>query len=151
LVGPHVLPHLLSGNHYRDSLLHDLPKLLEDVPLAVRARMWYMHDCAPAHFSRAVRDVLSNTCHGRWIGRGGPTAWPPPSPYLNPMDIYLWEHLKSLCMQLLLTTKRHFTVALWMAVKLSATIPASLNGCGAMRRHVEAYFKFHGGHLEHLL
>jgi hypothetical protein len=39
------------------------PLLLEDVPLAVRARMWYMHDGAPAHFSRAVRYVLSNTHH----------------------------------------------------------------------------------------
>jgi hypothetical protein len=59
LVGPHVLPHRLTGNHYRDFHLHDLPKLLEDVPLAVRARMWYMHDGAPAHFSRAMRDVLN--------------------------------------------------------------------------------------------
>jgi hypothetical protein len=45
--------------HYRDFLLHDPPKLLEDVPLAARARMWYMHDGAPAHFNRAVRDVLN--------------------------------------------------------------------------------------------
>jgi hypothetical protein len=57
LVRPHVLPHRFTGNHYGDFLLHDLPKLLEDVPLAVRARMGYMQDGAPAHFSRAVRDV----------------------------------------------------------------------------------------------
>jgi hypothetical protein len=86
-VGPHGLPLHLTGNHYRDFLLHDLPKLLEDVPLAVRARMWYMHDGAPAHFSRAVRDVLSNKCHDRWIGRGGPPAWPSLSPDLNPLKI----------------------------------------------------------------
>jgi hypothetical protein len=41
-----------------------------------------MHDGAPAHFSRAVRDVLNNTYHDPWIGRGGPTAWPPRSPDL---------------------------------------------------------------------
>jgi hypothetical protein len=29
LLGPYVLPHRLTGNHYRD-----LPKLLEGVPLA---------------------------------------------------------------------------------------------------------------------
>jgi hypothetical protein len=40
-------------------------------------RTLYMHDGAPAHFSRAVRDVLSNTYHDTWIGKGGPTAWPP--------------------------------------------------------------------------
>jgi hypothetical protein len=83
MVGPHVLTHRLAGNHYRDFLLHDLPELLEDVPLAVRARMWYMHDFAPAHFSRAVRYVVSNTYQDGWIGRGGPTAWPPCSPDLH--------------------------------------------------------------------
>jgi hypothetical protein len=55
LVGPHVLPHQPSGNHYWDFLLHDLAKLLEDVPLAVRVWMWYIDDGAPAHFSCAVR------------------------------------------------------------------------------------------------
>jgi hypothetical protein len=38
-----------------------------------------MQDFSPAHYSRAVRDVLSNTYCDRWIGRGGPTAWPPRS------------------------------------------------------------------------
>jgi hypothetical protein len=74
LVGSHVLPHRLTGNHYRDSLLYDLPKLLADVPLTVIARMCHMHDGAPAHFSRAMRDVLNNTSHDRRTGRGGPTA-----------------------------------------------------------------------------
>jgi hypothetical protein len=31
LLGPQVLSHRLRGNNYRDFLLHDLPKLLEDV------------------------------------------------------------------------------------------------------------------------
>jgi hypothetical protein len=65
LVGSHLLPHRVTGNHYQDFLSYDLPKILEVVPLAVRARMWYMHDGAPTHFSRAVRDVLSKTCHER--------------------------------------------------------------------------------------
>jgi hypothetical protein len=58
LVGPHDLPHRLTEKRYRDFLLHDLPK-----QLAVRARIWNMHDGAPAHFSHAVRDVLSDTYH----------------------------------------------------------------------------------------
>jgi hypothetical protein len=53
-VGPQVLPHAFIGNHYRDFLLHDLPK-----PLTLGSRMLYMHDGAPAHSSRAVRGVLS--------------------------------------------------------------------------------------------
>jgi hypothetical protein len=70
LVDAHVLPKRPAASHRPDLLLQDLQELLEDVPLAVRARMWYMPDYAQAHCSRAVRDVLSNSYHGQWIGRG---------------------------------------------------------------------------------
>jgi hypothetical protein len=73
-VGPHDLPHWFTGKHYRDFLIYDLSKLVEDVPLAARARMRYSDDGAPARFSRSVRDVLSNMYHDRCIGRGWPTA-----------------------------------------------------------------------------
>jgi hypothetical protein len=52
-----------------------------------------MHEIAPAPVSRGVRNVLNNTYHDRWIGRGGLTAWPPRSPDLNPLDFRLWGHL----------------------------------------------------------
>jgi hypothetical protein len=95
LVGPHVLPHLLIRNHYRDFLLHDLLKLLENVLLVVRARMLYTHDGVSAHFSRVVRNVLNKNYHDRWTGGGGPTAWPPRSPDWNLLYFYLWGHLKT--------------------------------------------------------
>jgi hypothetical protein len=63
-------PGHFATSAYRDFLLHDLPQLLEIVPLAVRARMWYMRDGAPAHFSCAVRHVLHTTYHEWWVGRG---------------------------------------------------------------------------------
>jgi hypothetical protein len=40
-------------------------------------------------FSRAVRDVLNNTCHDRG-------AWPSRSPDLNTLYFYLSSHLKTL-------------------------------------------------------
>jgi hypothetical protein len=55
-----------------------------------------MHDGAPAHFSRAVRDVLNNTYVDKWTGRAGTTARPPRSSHLNPLHFYLWEHLEPL-------------------------------------------------------
>jgi hypothetical protein len=73
-VSLHVFPHQLTGNHYRDFLLRELPKLLENVPLAVKARIWYMHDGALAYFSCAVRDVFNNTYYNQLIDREGPTA-----------------------------------------------------------------------------
>jgi hypothetical protein len=121
----------LTSKHSRDFLLYDLTTLLETVPEAVRARMWYMHNGAPAHFSRAVRDVLSNAYQDWWIGRGEGPMYGLNARQILILCIFTCEDThEPLCMQLLLTTKRHFTIALWMSVRLSETIPASLNGWG---------------------
>ncbi|KAJ4442484.1 hypothetical protein ANN_04070 [Periplaneta americana] len=68
----------------------------EDTPLINRQHIHFLHDGAPAHFSRTARRYLDRRFPDRWIGRGGPIAWRPRSPDLNPLDFYLWGHLKSL-------------------------------------------------------
>ncbi|GBN34462.1 hypothetical protein AVEN_29506-1, partial [Araneus ventricosus] len=47
-------------------------------------------DGAEAHFSSTVRHFLNATYPARWIGRGGPAAWPPSSPDLKPLDFFFW-------------------------------------------------------------
>jgi hypothetical protein len=61
----------------------------------------------------------------------------PRSQDLNPLDFYLWGRLKLLCVQLLLKTEGHFTIALWMSVRLSPTTLVSLSGCGGALNLVE--------------
>jgi hypothetical protein len=101
--------------------------------------MWYMDDSAPAYFSWVVRYVLKNKDHGQWIAKGGPTVPSPCSPDLSPL-------------QLLLTIKRHFTITLWMPVRLSMTIPRTSEQMQqSTKRHVKACIESHGGHFEHLL
>ncbi|KAJ4430533.1 hypothetical protein ANN_19121 [Periplaneta americana] len=73
-----------------------IPHVLEDTPLINRQHIHFLQDGAPAHFSRTARRYLDRRLPDRWIGRGGPIAWPPRSPDLNPLDFYLWGHLKSL-------------------------------------------------------
>ena len=46
------------------------------------------------YFGNAARDHLTATFGARWIGRGGPTAWPARSPDL-PRFIFLWGYMKS--------------------------------------------------------
>lgn len=96
LLGPVFLPPRLSGHSYLEFLRNTLPTLLDDVPLLILHRMIFMHDGAPAHFSTDVRTYLNTNYPLRWIGRGGPISWPPRSPDLNPLDFYLWGHLKNL-------------------------------------------------------
>jgi hypothetical protein len=72
------------------------------------------------HFSRAVRDVLNNTYHDPWIGRGGPTAWPPRLPDFNPLYFYLWGHLKTLVCAAPVDNEEalyHSTVDVWQTIR----------------------------------
>ena len=50
---------------------------------------------------REMRFSSASTSHctltnDRWIGRDGPTAWPPWSPDLTPMNYFVWGHIKPL-------------------------------------------------------
>uniref|UniRef100_A0A1Y1L7H2 Tc1-like transposase DDE domain-containing protein n=1 Tax=Photinus pyralis TaxID=7054 RepID=A0A1Y1L7H2_PHOPY len=91
-----MLPPRMNGEQYLRFLQETLFDYLEELPLQLRQRLWYQHDGAPPHFNRAVIDHLNATFPNRWIGRGGPVAWPPRSPDLTPLDFFLWGHLKNL-------------------------------------------------------
>jgi hypothetical protein len=121
-VGLHVLPHWFTGKHYRDFLLHDLPELLEYVPLAVRPRIWYVQDGAPAHLaaSREMFSVKPTMTNGQVEEH--------PLHGLHARQIWiLWictcEETKTSCAcSSSWQRKRHITIALWMSLRLSATI-----------------------------
>lgn len=66
------------------------------VRLSNRRWIYFQHDGAPAHYDRNVRAYLNTEFGGRWIGRGGPIAWPPRSPDLTPLDFHLWGRAKDL-------------------------------------------------------
>jgi hypothetical protein len=83
VVGPHLLSGMLTAQQYRNYRETVLPGLLENMPLAVRQRLWFQHDWAPAHFAEHARQWLNATYSGRWIGCRRPIARPPRSPELN--------------------------------------------------------------------
>ena len=60
------------------------------------SRVIFMQDGAPPHFSCFVTDVLNERFPDAWIGRGGPIPWPPRSPDLSPLDLFLWEYIKNI-------------------------------------------------------
>jgi len=73
-----------------------LPEMLGEIPLSVRRNMWFQYDMAAAQFACQVQEYLTTTYSDRWNGQGGPMAWPPRSPDLIPMDVFLWGHTKAL-------------------------------------------------------
>jgi hypothetical protein len=54
-----------------------------------------MHDGAQPHFSRIARQYMNDHFPGKWFGRNGPVAWAPRSADHNPIDFYLWGHVKN--------------------------------------------------------
>jgi hypothetical protein len=84
-IGPVVLPNRLTGAVYYHFLVNELPLLLVQMSLH-QQHMWFMHDGAPSHFLRIVRQLLNHTFGEQWIGRRGSVNWSALSPKLNPLD-----------------------------------------------------------------
>jgi len=69
---------------------------LRAVPHLEEFQPWiiFQQDGAPPHWGSHVRRFLEATFPNRWIGRDGPTPWPPRSPYITPLDFFLWGYVK---------------------------------------------------------
>jgi hypothetical protein len=110
--------------------------------------MWYMCGGASAHFSRALRDVLSNTYHDRCINREWPTAWLPCSLDLNLLDFYLWGHLKTLVYAVPIDNEEaldHRILDACQTIRNYLGVFKRMRW--SMKRRVEACIESHGGHL----
>lgn len=150
VIGPVVLPNRLDQESYLNFLRNDLPELL---PLFMRnGTMWFQHDGAPAHFAAVVRTYLADTYGHRWIGRGGPVAWPPRSPDLNPLDFYLWGHLKEIVYKTPVNTREELLERIENAFN---TIRGDHNICRrvrrSLRRRLNVCNNANGGHFQHFL
>ncbi|GBN89493.1 hypothetical protein AVEN_14212-1 [Araneus ventricosus] len=56
--------------------------------------VWFQHDGAPAHKTSSVKQYLVEEFGEQIIGYGGFQEWPPRSPDLTPMGVFLWGYLK---------------------------------------------------------
>ena len=54
----------------------------------------YQQDGAPPHCSMDVPGSLNATFPNQWIGHHGPICWPPRSPDLTLLDLFLWGYVK---------------------------------------------------------
>ena len=86
LNGPVILDDRMTGQNYLHFLQNELPKQLEDVPLATWIAMYFQHDGPPSHYTQHVMQHLNDTFPNRWIARGSTINWPRRSPDLTPLD-----------------------------------------------------------------
>ena len=59
-----------------------------------RGQQWFMQDGAAPHMARRVLTWLTDHFEGRVISRFIEKTWASHSPDLNPLDFFLWGHLK---------------------------------------------------------
>jgi hypothetical protein len=69
--------------------LYVAPQLEEFQPWII-----FQQDGAPPHWGSNVRRFSDVAFPNRWIGRDGPTPWPPRSPDITPHDLFLWGSVK---------------------------------------------------------
>jgi hypothetical protein len=93
--GPVILEDRVTGENYLDVLQNELPKQLEDVPLATRIATYFHRDGVLSHYIRLVMQRLNYNFPNWWIDSSSTTNWPPRSPDVTPLDFCLWAWMKS--------------------------------------------------------
>lgn len=154
LIGPVFFPNHLNAERYLLFLQETLPELLEDLPLDLRRRMWFLHDGAPPHFGLNVRNHLHVQFPDRWIGRGmdAPVKWPPRSPDLNICDSFLWGALKSKVYSVVINNENELRGRIRGAVRDIAADEDMLRRVQMnFVRRINLCIQENGGHFEHLL
>ena len=146
IIGPFIFAEsTITANIYLDMLKHYVVPQLEEF----QPRVVFQQDGAPPHWGLIVCDFVNETFPNRWIGRNGPTPWPPRSPDITPLDFFLWgyvkdrvyrtpvrdvETLQSRIIEVLSTVNEEMLENTWREIEYHLDILRATNGA-----HVEVY------------
>ena len=78
--------HLLQENYVEYTYIF--------LPLLKLVFKIFQQDGAPLPWGSHVCWFLDETFANRWLGRDGPTPWPPRSQDITPLDFFLWGYVK---------------------------------------------------------
>ena len=96
LLGLVVFEGCFTVEAYLRFMQKELPRLLEDVPLNKRGRMYFQNNGASPRFSRDVRNFLNDHFLGRCTGRGGLYNWQARPPAWSPLHYCVWGWMKEM-------------------------------------------------------
>ncbi|GBL86201.1 hypothetical protein AVEN_131944-1 [Araneus ventricosus] len=89
LIGLVFYEGTLTGQRYLELLQDIITVFVENLPLHQLRNVWFQHDGAPPHKISNVKQYLMETFQNQVIGYGGFVEWPPRSPDLTPLDLFL--------------------------------------------------------------
>ncbi|KAL6421073.1 hypothetical protein ACFW04_013597 [Cataglyphis niger] len=145
-----LFPPRLTGEVYTNYLEHQLPELLEGIPLCVRQQLILQHDKAPAHFLRQACNFLSAHYRDKWKDQGGPIIWLTRSSDLNVLDYFVWGHIKNLVEQRRNGTETEIREAILADFNTITPEMAYRATCNIIRR-AEFSLQERGRHFEQFL
>lgn len=151
LIGPYFYEGVLHSERYLQFLQEQLPVLLENVPLQLRANMCFQHDGAPPHKARIVQQYLNETYGENWIGINGPIQWAPKSPDLTPLDFFLWGTLKNKIYRTPSVNLEHLKEKIRNACDELSREMLRKASVREVRRRLDKCLEVGGGYIENLL
>ena len=151
VIGPHEFLQSVNGERYTQFLDEDLENLLRVVPEENRQDMIFMQDGAPGHYARAARNWLDRNFPGNWIGRGGPTGWPPRSPDLTVMDFFVWGFLKNFVYEVRIDTIEQLRNRIALGFQELRDRIQDFDLVAGTTRRFELCIQQNGGHVENFL
>ena len=123
---------------------------MEDLHLNDRMNMWMQHDGAPPHYVLCLRQVMNEMFNEKWIGGGGPEAWPPRSPDLTSPDYFLWGFVKERVMAVAPITPDDMKERICRAcIKITPQMLAGVKR--SFHQQINKCLQVEGHHFEHLL
>lgn len=147
---PFFFDESVTGQRYLSMLNnHLLPSLRRNRKLRSCV---FMHDGAPAHIFRDVKDfLLQHFGNDRVISRHFPQFWPPRSPDLNPCDYWLWGHLQAAVYHRDAPNTKEELMDRITQAAASISQDTTAAAIDNLVCRLEAVVSEDGGHIEHLL
>jgi len=104
------------------------------------------------HFTLGMWEYLNESFPNRWLGSGGPVAWPPRSPDLTPLDYYLRGHMKTLVYETNVDSRAALRHRIFAAAEHIRNHPDNMKSATqSLLMRAENWIATGGGHFEHLL
>lgn len=150
IIGPYFFPATVTAAAYLDMLRnYVIPGLRRR---GVLNSVVFQQDGAAPHTAQVVLDYLQQRFPDRLISFRTQVMWPPRSPDLNPLDFYLWGHIKQL-----LRGKEHASLedlkhSIQTAVRAINQDKELLQRViGSFKSRLSACLDEDGGHFQHKL
>ena len=110
----------------------------------------FQQDGATPHTTRAVLARPRQLFPGKLISKKGDVQWPPRSPDLSPLDVFLWGHLKATVYAHSLRSLRQLRIRIRAAI--TSLTPSTLStAVASLPLRTRFSVRKRGGHMEGVL